>query len=190
MSLKVNKDNVANVLHAIQKLAGQEVLVGIPATEAERNDDEPGAPLNNAQLGYIHEYGSPKANIPARPFLEPGVEEQRASITSHLQTAAKAALNGQGEKVELSLNAAGLIASTGARHKLNSGEFSPLAPSTIRNRHKGRNTKSMRASEKRYLELIAAGSSPEQAQDEAGIQPLVNTGQLRNSITYVIRKKE
>lgn len=188
--MTVVKDNTAKVLAAIQKLASQEVLVGIPATEAERNDDEPGAPLNNAQIGYIHEYGSPKANIPARPFLESGVEDQRASITNHLQAAAKAAFSGQGEKVDQSLNAAGLIASTGARNKLNSGEFAPLAPSTIRNRHKSRGTKSMRASEKRYLELIASGSSPEQAQDEAGIQPLVNTGQLRNSITYVIRKRE
>lgn len=188
--MTVVKDNTAKVLAAIQKLASQEVLVGIPSTEAERSDDDQGAPLNNAQLGYIHEYGSPKANIPARPFLESGVEDQRASITNHLQTAAKAALNGQGEKVELSLNAAGLIASTGARNKLNSGEFAPLSPSTIRNRHKSRGTKSMRSSEKHYLELIASGSSPEQAQEEAGIQPLVNTGQLRNSITYVIRKKE
>ncbi|ODB39599.1 hypothetical protein A9L43_15985 [Pseudomonas mosselii] len=190
MSLKVTKDNVAKVLHAIQKLAGQEVLVGIPATEAERSDDGQGSSLNNAQIGYILNNGSPAQNIPERRFLEPGVEDQRASITGHLQAAAKSALDGQSDKVDRSLNAAGLIASTGVRNKLNSGEFAPLAPSTIRNRHKSRGTASMRASEKRYLELIASGSSPEQAQAEAGIQPLVNTGQLRNSITYVIRKKE
>lgn len=188
--MSVTKDNVANVLQAIQQLASQEVLVGIPATEAERNNDESGAPLNNAQLGYIHEYGSPKANIPARPFLEPGIEDRRLSITGHLQAAATAALNGQSEKVEMSLNAAGLVASAAARSRINSGKFAPLSPSTIRNRHKSRGTKSMRSSEKRYLELIAAGATPEQAQEQAGIQPLINTGQLRNSITYVIRRKE
>lgn len=190
MSLKVTKDITADVLHAIERLVGQEVLVGIPATEAERNDDRSSGEPNNAQLGYIHNYGSPATNIPARQFLEPGIEEQRASITNHLRMAAKAALDGNVEKVDVSLSAAGLIASTGVRNKLNSGAFEALAPSTVRNRHKSRGTKSMRASEKRYLELIAEGSAPEQAQEEVGIQPLVNTGQLRNSITYVIRKKE
>lgn len=190
MSLKVTKDITAEILRAVDRLAGQEVLVGIPATETERNDDESGGDLNNAQLGYIHNYGSPKANIPARPFLEPGIEDQRASISNHLRAAAKAAFDGNSDRVDVSLNAAGLIASTGVRNKLNSGAFEALAPSTVRNRHKSRGTKSMRESEKRYLELIAQGSPPEQAQEETGIQPLVNTGQLRNSITYVVRKKE
>lgn len=33
-------------------------------------------------------------------------------------------------------------------------------------------------------------SAPEQTQEESGIQSLVNTGQLRNSITYEIRRKK
>ncbi|KAF1069149.1 MAG: hypothetical protein GAK45_01170 [Pseudomonas citronellolis] len=187
--MKVTKDNVGQVLAAIQSLVGQEVLVGIPASQAERSDEEPGQPMNNAQLGYVHEYGSPARNIPARPFLEPGVTEQQESIGNHLQKAAKAAFSGDNTKVQAELNAAGLVASSGARLKITSGEFEPLSPSTVRNRRKNRGTKSMRAAEKKYLELIANGATPEQAQEEAGIQPLINTGQLRNSLTYVIRKK-
>jgi phage gpG-like protein len=146
--------------------------------------------MNYAQLGYVHEYGSPKANIPARPFLEPGVEEQRERIGRQLQKAAKAAMNGDAEGVQAALNGAGQIATNSARNKIATGEFVPLSPATIRNRRKVRGTKSMRAEEKKYLELIASGATPEQAQDEAGIRPLNDTGQLRNSLTYVIRKKE
>lgn len=186
--MKVTKDNVGQVLASIQRLVGQEVLVGIPASKAERSDEDP-QPMNNAQLGYVHENGSPAQNIPARPFLIPGVEDTQESITSHLQKAAKAAMSGDNTKVQVELNAAGLAASSGARHKITSGDFEPLSPATVRNRRKNRNTKSMRAAEKKYLELIANGATPEQAQDEAGIRPLINTGQLRNSLTYVVRRK-
>lgn len=189
MTMKVTKDNVGKLLASIQRLVGQEVLVGIPASQAERNDEDP-KPMNNAQLGYVHENGSPAQNVPARPFLIPGVEDTQESYTSHLQKAVTAALNGDNTKVQTELNAAGLAASSGARNKITTGEFEPLSPATVRNRRKNRSTKSMRASEKKYLELIANGATPEQAQDEAGIRPLINTGQLRNSLTYVIRKKE
>lgn len=188
MSMKVTEDNVGKVLESIKQLVGQEVLVGIPASQAERSGDD-SSPLNNAQLGYIHEYGSPARNIPARPFLGPGVAEKQESIGLHLQKAAGAAMNGNADKVQLELNAAGLIAADGVRNKINTGNFEPLSPETVRSRHKSRGTQSMREAERQYLDLIAQGSAPEQAQSEAGIRPLINTGQLRNSITYVIRKK-
>ncbi|SEI98862.1 hypothetical protein SAMN04244579_02714 [Azotobacter beijerinckii] len=188
MSVKVTRDNVAMVLESIKQLAGQEVLVGIPATQAERSDGD-SSPLNNAQLVYIHENGSPARNIPARPFLVPGIDEQLQSIRPHLQKAASAAMDGNADRVQVELNAAGLIAADGARHKINFGDFEPLSPETVRNRHRSRGTQSMREAERQYLDLIAQGSAPEQAQSETGIRPLINTGQLRNSITYVIRKK-
>lgn len=184
--MTVVKDNTAKVLAAIQKLASQEVLVGFPAEESGRDGGE----LNNAQIGYIHEYGSPAANIPARPFLESGVNDRRDVITRRLQTAAKAALDGNPEKVDSSLRAAGLSGQAGAMHRIDSSEFEPLKPETVRRRSKDRDTKSMRSSEKKYLELIASGATPEQAQDATGIRPLHNTGQLRNGIKYVIRRKE
>jgi len=187
--MKVTKDNVGQVLASIQRLVGQEVLVGIPASQAERSDEDP-QPMNNAQLGYVHENGSPAQNIPARPFLIPGVEDTQEGYTRQLQKAVKAAMDGDSEGVQAALNGAGTIATSGARNKIATGEFEPLSPATVRNRRKNRSTKSMRTAEKKYLELIAGGATPEQAQNEAGIRPLINTGQLRNSLTYVIRKKE
>ncbi|MNT58599.1 hypothetical protein D3C72_1960450 [compost metagenome] len=99
-------------------------------------------------------------------------------------------MKGDDGKLDAELNAAGLIAQAGARNRITSSNYEPLSPSTIRNRRKSRNTQSMRAEEQKYLDMVANGASPAQAQADAGIQPLINTGQLRNSITYVIRKKE
>jgi len=187
MTMKVVKDDVSKVLAAIQKLVGQEVLIGIPASSASR---EGGGPLNNAQIGYIHEYGSPQANIPARPFLEPGVSEAMDKITPRMKAAAKAAMDGDSSRVDQQLHAAGLLGQIGAKTKIESGEFEPLKPATVRKRRKARRTQSMRADEKKYLELIANGATPEQAQEETGIRPLHNTGELGDHLTYVIRKKE
>ena len=47
----------------------------------------------------------------------------------------------------------------------------------------------MRESEQVYLDLVSKGVHPEFAQAETGIIALVNTGEYRNSITYVVRKK-
>lgn len=163
MSNPVVKDNVAAVLAAIQGLVSRQVLVGIPSAKAERQNDEPGEPINNAQLGYIHEFGSPQANIPARPFLLPGVEMVEDKVADRLQKAAKAAIKGDSNKVEAELHAAGLAAQAGARFQLNSGEHEALAPSTVAARRRRGRT---------------------------GDKPLVDTGQLRNSITYVVRDKE
>ncbi|WP_223840741.1 hypothetical protein [Pseudomonas extremaustralis] len=162
MSMKITKDDVSKVLASIQDLANKQVLVGIPASKAEREEGDE-EPINNAQLGYIHEYGSPKANIPARPFLNPGIARTQESINNHLKKAAKAAMDGNSEKVDVELNATGLIAQAGARNEINSGTFEALAPATLAARRRRGRT---------------------------GDKPLIDTGQLRNSITYVIREKD
>lgn len=163
MTMKVTKDNVGKVLASIQELVGRQVLVGIPATKVERNNDEQADPINNAQLGYIHEFGSPKANIPGRPSLIPGVAAQEESIANHLKKAVQAAIKGDDEKVELELNAAGLIGQAGVRREINDGDHAALSEATIAQRLKRGRT---------------------------GTKPLIDTGQLRNSITYVIRERD
>ncbi|MFJ7312524.1 hypothetical protein ACIQVE_07085 [Pseudomonas sp. NPDC098747] len=155
----VVQDHTAKVLEAIEALTKQQVLIGIPSSKAERKEGEP---INNAQLGYIHEFGAPAANIPARPFLIPGVELGKESIENHMKKAAKAALSSDKAKVENELHAAGLVGQAGARYQINSGDHAPLAEGTLSARRKRGRT---------------------------GEKPLIDTGQLRNSITYVVRKK-
>lgn len=184
----VTQDTVATVIGAINELVGKQILVGFPEKTTERQDEDQGE-MNNAILGYIHEHGAPKANIPARPFLVPGVQDAIESSGNYLTKAAAETLKGDAKKADAYLHDAGIVAMNSARRKINYGDFAPLSPYTIRNRHRNRGTKSMRDSEKRYLEMIAEGSSPEAAQAATGIRPLVNTAQMRNAITYVVRKK-
>lgn len=182
--LRTVTDSMASVMKSINALVNKDVMVGIPAGPAR--DDEP---ITNAQLGYVHEFGSPVNNIPARPFLIPGIEDAQPAIAAQLRAAAVAALSGAPGQVDVRLNRAGLLAVNSVKAKISSNIEPALNPETIKNRRRGRGTKSMRKNEKAYFDLIAGGATPEDAQSAAGIVSLVNTGELRNSITYVIRKK-
>jgi hypothetical protein len=184
----VTKDSVTQVVKSIYELVGKQVLIGIPDSTSSR-DEEEGEPINNATLGYIHEFGAPDANIPARPFLIPGVQKAEDKGVERLAFAAKSALSGDRQKAILFMREAGLIAEMSVKDEISTADYEPLKPATIRARRYARGTKSMRASEKKYLELIAGGMSPGDAQSEAGIRPLINKGELRNSITHVLRKK-
>lgn len=159
MSMTVTTDKLAQVLATMAQLVKKDVLVGIPDSAPEREED---TPLSNAQIGYILDSGSPKANIPARPFLVPGVENVQPEIVEDFRGGAKAALDGNAAGVERSLVRAGLRAQNSVRSKIQDGPFEALAPRTLVDRKKRGRT---------------------------GEKPLLDTGQLRNSVTYVVRKK-
>lgn len=158
MSVTVTRDNAKNVIAAIQDMAKKHVLVGIPSSENGRNDGS----IGNAALGAIHENGSGVRNIPARPFLKPGVAAAADQCVKVLKSAAQNAFTDK-NAIDKGLNAAGLIAQASVKKRIVSQEgFTPLKAATL-------------AARKRK------GAKGEKA--------LIRTGQLMNSLTYVIREK-
>ncbi|HVI10225.1 MAG TPA: hypothetical protein VND65_18185 [Candidatus Binatia bacterium] len=155
-------DATRQVAAGMKLLKGQEVLVGIPAENAPRDAAEArGTDITNAALAYLHNYGSPTQNIPARPFAEPGIEAAKVEIGDGFQKAGLAALDGKPDVMMKNLHAIGIRASTSIRNKINEGIPPPLAASTIRARKRRGRT---------------------------GTKPLVDTAQMRNAVTYVVRK--
>lgn len=158
MSVTILKDNVAAVMQTLHNMARKHVLIGIPADASGRNDDG----ITNASLGFIHENGSPARNIPARPFLKPGVEQVSQKAADILGKFAKTAFDNPND-IDKGLNAAGLIAQASVKRRIVSGEgFAPLAARTLAAR-------------------AAKGAK--------GTKPLIRTGQLLNSINFVVREK-
>ena len=144
----------------------------------------------NAMIGYVMETGSPARNVPARPWLVPGTRESQRDWMPHLRGAAGAALDGNTQKSDAELTAAGIVAESGVKRKIGSNIPPPLKPSTIRSRKYARQTQSRRPEEERYLQQVRSGIDPGTAQAAAGIVSLVNTGQLRNAVTSVVRTKK
>lgn len=179
-TLEVLEDNSASVMTAIKRLANTSVMVGIPSDDEQPHYNEGGTlgttkrstgPINNATLGYIHETGAPAANIPARPWLSPGVSLSRSQWEPYLRQAGKAAFEGKMSVMDRALHAAGIKAVSATKIRITSGSagFQPLSDRTIAARR--RRTPSR------------------QAMTSADVTPLVDTAQMLNSIAYVVRKK-
>lgn len=164
MGVKITKDRVAEVMKGVRALTKSEVLIGIPDTRAERKpvDGETGPPASNALIGYVQEFGSPEKNIPARPFLVPGVQSIKDRAIPILKKAGAAALDGDGKGVAKSLMTVGLMGQGAVQRKITEGTFEPLAERTLAKRR---------------------------ARGRTGIKPLIDTGALRQSITFVLRDK-
>ncbi|WP_287497794.1 hypothetical protein [Pandoraea sp. CB10b_02] len=161
MRVKMTVDRLDDVLKSISGLVRQEVLVGIPDSTAGQK--EHGESISKAELGYILENGSPANNIPPRPHLVPGVEEARPKFEPQLQKGVEAALDGDLEQVQRRLNMAGLVTVPVVQHKINSNIPPELAESTLEaRRRKGITTE----------------------------KTLVVTGEYRNAMTYVVRRKK
>lgn len=117
--------------------------------------------ITNAQIGYLLETGSPAMNLPPRPHLVPGIEEVQDIISEKLVKAVDSALDGNAKRMFLFLNAAGMKATMNVKKFINAGDFAPLAPLTIKAR---------------------------QSRNHKSEKPLVETGQYRNSHTYIVMK--
>lgn len=125
--VQITKDQVDKVLRQIQRMTDKELLVGIPADEASRNDGS----VTNPMLGFLHEHGSPLQNIPARPFLVPGAERSTPKAAKALKPYATKSLTGEAD-IEQGLEAAGLVMQAGVKNYMRSSEgMAPLAPATI-----------------------------------------------------------
>jgi phage gpG-like protein len=191
-------DRTRELFDAITNLTKMEVLVGVPDDKTGRQE---GA-ITNASLAYIHEFGSPARNIPARPFMYPGIRKAKSKIVAVMKRGAQRAIkNYDVEEAEAILNVVGLIAQKAIVREITDPDppFAPLQPATIRGRLR------RTAAGRRKLKAIKAGgkqlgmsmsdilTSYAQASWDTGsgmnIKPLIDTGQLRASITYVVRKR-
>lgn len=166
MPVVKTKDVTKVVLERVKALTRSEVLIGIPDANAartkEEDEDQKGEPITNAGLGYAHEFGLPEKNIPARPFLIPGVADVKDRVAKVLGTAVKKTLSGDADAAETALTRVGLIAETAVKSRIDEGPFVPLAPVTLAQRKRRGRT---------------------------GEKPLIDTAQMQRSVTHVVRPK-
>lgn len=172
---------VGDLMKAVAEMTAKEVFAGFPES-GEPHKDENGNPtaITNAALGYIHNFGEPAHNIPARPFMNEGIEDVQGRIVDLMQQVGDAALEGDSQRVDRGLHAVGLTAKLGIQNKILNGPFEPLAESTLKARaHRGQ------PGAQDELDRRATGEDP--GTDLA--RPLNDTGQMRNAVNYAIRSK-
>lgn len=137
------------------------VLVGIPQEEAKRDES---TLINNATILAINEFGSPLNNIPPRPVMAIGLKNAQNEITDQFKLAVQKAFSQGISALNTYYNRAGIIASNSIKKVINSQEdIDPPSEATL----EARKSKGFK-----------------------GTKALIVTGQMRNSITYVVKGDE
>jgi|SRR5215469_8318289 len=182
--LEVLVDNHQQVADAIKRLANTTVMVGIPSDAEQPHLNETGGratgtekrtdtSIGNANIGYIHETGAPAANIPARPWLSPGVRESQRQWLPYLRRAGILAFEGKLQEADKAFHAAGMKAVDGVKDRIQSNIPPPLAQATVDARRRR-----SRGSTYRRKAMTADDTTA-----------LIDTAQFINSVAYIIRHR-
>ena len=182
---------LADTAAVVKELAQMDVLIGIPQSESSREDS---GTITNAELAFIHTHGIRKQSMrqemqvamdqgraysqaynmyiaahgsplwlsPPRPIIEPAIadKDNNKRIIKHMKDAATAAFDGDRESMKQALNRAGMAGQNAARDWFENP----------------RNNWPPNSADT----INAKGSD----------RPLVDTGELRKAITYVVRRKK
>lgn len=193
-AIEVKVNRLRRLEEQFNTISNLDLLVGVPSDRKDR-EDEPWRPVghqqeNNATIAYLNDRGSPANNIPPRPFMQPGIESAKDEITAILREGIQRHMRGNQNSIMTAYRASGLICQNKIRAKIVEGIPPPLAEKTLLNRIRNaqlrnRRTQSARGARKE-LASRAAGNMPSAS---AYAKPLIETGQLKNSITYVIRRR-
>jgi hypothetical protein len=173
MPVRIVEDHTAELIANLRELARYKLLVGIPEEKAERQDDGGASShATNALIGFVAENGSPARNIPARPWLGPGIKAGQDQGLKVLKATATKALDGKAGEVEQGFNAAGIGFVNAVQSRIRSNIPPPLAPATIRNRRRRSKGSTYRRKATTAADVVA----------------LIDTGQFIRSVSYVVKK--
>lgn len=160
VSIITSTDNFGKLMKAMNFMLENEVYVGISDETTAREKVEP---VTNAELLFIHTNGSPVNNIPARPVIEPAIEDDKDRLAKMMDSAFNTAIKGNELEALRKLKLAGMRAQNVCRAWFTNPKngWAPNSPSvSARKRSKG-------------------STEP---------KPLIDTGELRKSITYFVRR--
>ena len=180
--VKVKYDRIDDLRRDLMELAKSEILVGFPDETATRTEEDgEKSPMTNAAIAYVQDNGAPEQNIPARPFMIPGIKSAQDRITDALGNLAKRTIRGGTMSVAQGLARVGSIAELAIKKKINEGIPPPLAESTLQDRaRRGR----------KGAKLELANRAAGEAASTEFAKPLVDTAQMRNAVKYVIRPRK
>ena len=167
--------------HELKASDGLSVTVGIqgPTALATSYDD---TQATNVQVAATQELGWPEKNIPRRSFLRDTVDANQVIYGLLISKLLARMVKSKGKfTADQALNLLGARVSADARRRIRAGIAPDLAASTIlwrARQNKGVATKLRRGRKKGKSLQELAGS----------FTPLINTGTLMNSITWLVRK--
>ena len=158
-------DAEQKIKDALQFLKDTPVYVGVPENKTvRRKEDGEKVAITNAELMFIHTNGSPRNNIPARPVIEPAIEDDKERISKMFKDAGQTMINQGKDAAMKKLKLIGMRAQNVCRAWFVNpkNNWPPNSPATI---------------------------AAKRAKGATKPRPLIDTGQLRRSIIYFVETK-
>ncbi|GHU70632.1 hypothetical protein FACS1894184_16350 [Clostridia bacterium] len=153
--IKKQAQGLDDLANATKYLQSHMAMVGVPQ---ESNSTNGSGNITNAELLFIHDHGSPKRGIPARPVLEPAIDGVQDQISEMLMEAMKAALDGSEGGAASALEKAGQYGENAAKaYFTGANGWTPLKEATIKEKGSSQpliDTGSMRSSITHVIEEI------------------------------------
>ena len=125
----------------------------------EAEAPRPKGGVNNAELLFIHTNGSDLQHIPARPVIEPAIAKNQAMISKELAVAGKLVLQGKESEAITQLENVGEFASGKCREYFDDPDNG------------------------------WAKNSPATIKKKGSDLPLIDTSELRKSLTWVLKDR-
>lgn len=194
IDVAITKDLTQDLKNSLEELSRKMVCIGVPQEDNAERESNQNERITNAQLLYIHsngvrdnsmikemqhdiksgtsyskayefyvhEHGSPLWHVPPRPVLAPAIENSKELIAEKMRGIFQNILDGKNISGEL--GEVGMLGQNIARAWFDNPEnkWPPNSPLTVKIKNKKKSGEA---------------------------KPLINTGELRKSITYVIRDK-
>lgn len=173
-AVHMSTNKLDQIIKAMDSLEDLEVVVGYQGEKAQqfalKYDADGGKvpqPINMATLAAIHNFGTSDGHIPARPYMSIGLMNSREEVQKRMALIAKRIHDGD-TTPKKDLNAIGAVVVNAMRQALeslkNDARYA-LSEATKENRKRRRG-----------------------ARKGDNASPLIDTGRLRQSLSFAVRK--
>lgn len=187
MTVRESPDRLRELVARLKReIRGSHAKAGILGTYAAKEHDpedgKPAEPITMVKLAVVHEFGSPEEGIPERSFIRSSFDEHRGEYLQLLESGVKAVLEDRKTARQV-LAIAGLKMVADIKNGITRGLGipPPNSPATIAKKlAKGQwNIDAQHKKTGRPKEELVAEAAGQ-------VRPLVDSGQLLNSITHEV----
>lgn len=151
----------------IAKMDGAATKVGFP-DGAEPAEGDRGSMTEVATIAAVHEFGAPKAYVPERSFLRTAHDDNLQALNALKERLYKKVVDGEMTTGQ-ALEKLGEWMTGKVKKKIRDVMTPPLQRATVM-----RKSRSLRSKKKKRAAFITSGGNP-----------LIDTGQMLNSVTHV-----
>lgn len=191
LTLKRKGPGDSKMLAGLARMRREQVLIGIPEDENSRGEKAQGprlkgggfesrSPLGNAALLFLHSEGSPARNLPRRQVIQPAIkaEDNRKRLVNGMKRVAQAEMAGDHDEAMAELAKVGMAGANASKRWFTDSRngWPPNKRSTVLRKL----NKLTGARRRKAMALL-------DAQGQAAVDTvLIDTGQMRRAITYVV----